>query len=257
MGKHRSSLVTNEEWKRWGEVDPLWAVATWRGKERTQSGAWTDVDFYRFGASDWADFAPRWERYGLDWTSCVEIGSGAGRLTASLVQSFGQVHGLDVSEGMIDYARPRVPGATFHLTDGIRIPLADNETTAAFSCHVLQHLDAPDDSVPIFQEVLRVLEPGGTMMIHLPLYTWPLGGRRYSRAVFNLMFLSRQWLARRKADVNRLRGAPMMRGTWYEVDWVARLLTTLGFVDVEFIVFPVTSTGALHPFVLARKPRRP
>jgi SAM-dependent methyltransferase len=247
-------LATNKEWKRWGEADPLWGVATFKGKRRGEGGAWQDVDFYRFGASDWSEFVLRWERFGLDKTSCVEVGCGAGRITASLVRDFGEVHALDVSEGMLNYARPRVPDAKFYLTDGVHIPLGDHSMTAAFSCHVLQHLDAPEDAVPIFAEVNRVLTHGATLMIHLPIYNWPLGGRRISRALFNGMFTARQWLARKKAEANRLRGAPMMRGTWYELDWLSRILTDLGFVDLEFLTFAVSSTGGLHPFVLARKP---
>jgi len=247
-------LITNDEWKRWGDADPLWGVATWKGRRRGESDAWQDAEFYRFGASDWSDFVRRWERFGLDKTSCVEIGCGAGRITASLVHDFGEVHALDVSDGMLNYARPRVTGAKFYLTDGVRIPLGDSVMTAAFSCHVLQHLDSSEASVPIFAEIHRVLAHNATLMIHVPIYAWPLGGRRFSRALFEWLFITRQWLARRKAAVNRLRGAPMMRGTWYELGWLSSMLTGLGFVDLEFLTFAVSSTGSLHPFILARKP---
>jgi SAM-dependent methyltransferase len=247
-------LVTNKEWKRWGDVDPLWGVATVRGKRRGESEAWQDSEFYRFGESDWSEFLRRWERFGVDKASCVEIGCGAGRITASLAHDFGKVHALDVAEGMLNYARPRVPDAEFHLTDGTRIPLGDATMTAAFSCHVLQHLESPEDAIPIFVEIHRVLAPNATLMIHLPIYSWPLGGRRISRALFEGLFRTRQWLARQKAVANRMRGAPLMRGTWYEIGWLSRVMTGLGFVDVEFLTFPVQSTGELHPFVLARKP---
>jgi SAM-dependent methyltransferase len=247
-------LVTNEEWKRWGDTDPLWGVATRKGRRRGEPDAWKDADFYRLGASDWSDFLRRWERFGIDKTSCVEIGCGAGRITASLVRDFEEVHALDVSEGMLNYARLRVAEAKFYLTDGVHIPLGDSVASAAFSCHVLQHLESPEDSVPIFAEIYRVLAPNATLMIHLPTYVWPLGGRRFSRALFEGLFLTRQWLARKKAMVNRRRGAPMMRGTWYEVDWLVGVLTGFGFVDLEFLTFAVSSTGGLHPFILARKP---
>jgi len=244
-----SSLVTNEEWKRWGEVDPLWGVAFWGGKQRGGPHPWTDADFYALGGSDWSDFLGRWKRYGLDKASCVEIGCGAGRITAQLVHHFGEVHALDVSEGMLNYARPRVTEAKFYLTDGVRIPLGDDTVTSAFSTHVFQHLDSPEASVQVFSEIYRVIAPAATMMIHLPIYSWPL-----SRGLFGRQFRIWQWLSRQKARVDRLRGVPTMRGTWYEVGWLAQALANLGFVDVEFLIFRVSSNGGLHPFVLARKP---
>lgn len=249
----RKPLATNEEWKRWGAVDPLWSVAAWQGTRRGEANAWQDADFYRLGASDWADFLRRWERFGLDKTSCVEIGCGAGRITASMVMTFKSVHALDVSEGMLDYAEARVPEAEFYLTDGVHIPLKDGVVTAAFSCHVLQHLDSPDGSLPIFAEIHRVMAPNATLMIHLPMYAWPLGERRFIRSLFDRLLLTRQWLARQKATLKRRRGSLVMRETWYEVGWLSRVLTELGFVDVEFLSFAVSSNGGLHPFILARK----
>ena len=46
---------------------------------------------------------------------------------------------------MLDYAKLRI-STNFHLTDGVHIPLDDESMTAAFSCHVLQHLDSPSMS---------------------------------------------------------------------------------------------------------------
>ncbi len=242
-------MVSNLEWKRWGAADPLWAVAAWAGKQRNGPEPWNETDFYALGYSDWLDFRRRWERYGVDRTSCAEIGCGAGRITAQLVQYFGTVHGLDVSEGMLDFARCRIADARFYLTDGMRIPLDDVSITAVFSSHVLQHLDSPEDSIPMFAEIYRVLVPNCTMMIHLPIYNWPSG-----RGLFERLFVARQWLARQKARVDRARGRPMMRGTFYEAGWLAEILKKRGFVNVEFLSFPVSSNGGLHSFVLARKP---
>jgi ubiquinone/menaquinone biosynthesis C-methylase UbiE len=247
--RQATTLVSNTEWKRWGVADPLWGVASWAGKQRGGSDPWTDADFYALGKCDWSDFARRWERYGLDKTSCVEIGCGAGRITAHLINDFGSVYALDVSEGMLNYAKARIDKAKFYLTNGVRIPLGDSSATAAFSCHVLQHFDSPADSIAVFGEIHRVLLPGSTMMIHLPIYNWPL-----SRRLFERLLKIRQWLARCKAAAYRLRGVPMMRGTSYEVGWLTQMLSEEDFVDIEFLSFPVSSNQCLHPFVLARKP---
>ena len=115
-----TSIASNIEWKKWGEEDPLYGVASWKGKAVGETAPWTDSAFYTVGKSDWQDALRHWERYGLSKTRCVEIGCSAGRLTMHMVQSFEQVHALDVSEGMLAYARAQVndPSATFHLTSG-------------------------------------------------------------------------------------------------------------------------------------------
>ena len=240
-------LASNTEWKRWGEKDPLWAAGVWHGRQRDGPNPWTDTDFYAAGRLDWAEFRSRWERYGLNYESCVEVGSGAGRITAPLVHDFKIVHGVDVSPAMLDYAKSRVPAARLFVTDGVHIPIDDSSVTAAFSSQVLQCLDSLADAIPIFSELHRVLRPGSSMMIHLPIYTCPWGAFLYRR-----LFAVWQWGARQRARVYRRLGLPLMRYTWYEAGWLRGILQKRGFQDIEFITFSA-SAGYLHSFVLARK----
>lgn len=248
----RASLRSNVEWRKWGETDPLWSVATWQGKAKSEPNPWSEAEFYSVGAADWNDFHVRWERYGLDHTSCVEIGCGAGRITAHLQGSFERVYALDVSGGMIDYAAARIGDAEFFLTDGVDIPLDNSSVTAAFSTHVLQHLDAPENALPIFREVHRVLIANGTMMIHLPIYEWPTIDRSLA-ILFDRAFRARQWISRFKAALARKWGALIMRGTWFERAWLTGELRSIGFQGIEFTNFAVASNGTYHSFVLARK----
>lgn len=67
-------LSSNQEWKKWGEDDPLFAVASWQGKNKEGDAPWTDEEFYNLGMSDWSDFQVRWEKYGVNKESCLEIG---------------------------------------------------------------------------------------------------------------------------------------------------------------------------------------
>src|SRR5689334_10746121 len=135
---------SNVEWRRWGEIDPLYGVASARGRERGGAHPWSDAEFHELGARHWAAFQPAWRRYGLDYASCLEIGCGAGRMTAQLAREFGIVHAVDVSRGMIDYAAERVTGTNvqFHLTDGGSLPIPPASVTAVFSTHVFQHFDS-------------------------------------------------------------------------------------------------------------------
>lgn len=175
-GRKRNMLASNEEWISWGKVDPLYAVATKHEHAQTGSNPWTDDQFYRLGASDWEIFRKTWEPYGLRPGTCVEIGCGAGRVTTHLGCYFRAVHGLDVSADMIEYARQRAPtNVSFHITNGLEIPLRDGSADAIFSTHVLQHLSSTGAAATYFREMHRVLAPGGSIMIHLPIAAWPWG----------------------------------------------------------------------------------
>jgi len=170
-----AELKTNAEWKQWGKDDPLWGVASWASKQKDGASPWTEQEFYALGESDWQDFSKHWEQYGLNRRCCLEIGCGAGRLTKQLATSFESVCAVDVSEDMIKYARQAVQGAhvEFTVIDGLYLPQSDSSVTAVFSTHVLQHLDAEATGLSYFREFFRVLQVGGSLMVHLPLYQFP------------------------------------------------------------------------------------
>ncbi len=250
------SVETNAEWIRWGREDPLYGVASWAGRRRTDAQPWTDAEFYALGRSDWADFQAHWVRYGFDPAVVVEVGCGAGRITAALADTAGHVHAVDVSRDMLAYAQARVtaPTVTWHLGDGRSLPLPDGTATAAFSCHVLQHLPTVEVGLAYLTEVVRVLRPGGTLLIHLPLVCWPLGRPgQFARALAAAMAP----VARMVARVRRwrmARGGPLcMQGISYELSRVVAHLQALGCTHVEIAILPMTSNGGLHPCVLATR----
>lgn len=251
-------LASNEEWQAWGKVDPRYGVATKPGRAQDGSNPWTDESFYELGAIDWDLFRRKWEQYGLTAGTCVEIGCGAGRMTVHLAGYFELVHGVDVSAGMLDYARARMPpNVSLHLTGGLEIPLPDNSADAVFSTHVLQHLSSMDAAAHYFRQMHRVLRPGGCLMVHVPVIAWPWGSLRglhkaVHRAKVNLDAWRARWL--------RLRfrrgwtAAPPMQITWYEIGWLYRAFEEMTFEDIEIrILFGGSSMAVQHPFVFARK----
>ena len=243
------SRRSNAEWEQWGEVDPLWAVASWADKEAGSDAAWTEEEFYALGRQDWADFLAHWKRYGVTPGSCVEIGCGAGRLTAAMAEFFAHVHGVDVAERMLDRVPP-LPNVTLHKTDGLTLPLDDESVDAAFSTHVFQHFDSIEESQRNWREIERVLRPGGTLMVHLPVYIAPRGlGKTVDR-----LSAIKQGVRDVKAQVRRTLGRPVMRWRNYGWDALAPSLGTVGLVDVELAIFPTSSNDDNHPFVFARRP---
>jgi ubiquinone/menaquinone biosynthesis C-methylase UbiE len=245
-------LSSNAEWIQWGKTDPLWAVLTEPGRESTGENPWTYEDSYAAGAADWQDFLKHWTQYGLAAENCLEIGCGIGRMTRLLSRAFGRVHATDVSSEMIGHAQRAIEttNVTFHLTHGVESGLPDRSVRAVFSTNVLQHLDDSQTVLESLREVFRVLELGGTVMIHVPLYEWPSGR---VEPTLNLMFQLFSGISKCLAWVKRRRGRKLMRNTALRTSSLHKALLDMGFKDIEFRILTTTRSGALYPFVMARK----
>lgn len=241
---------SNIEWQRWGAQDPFYGVATWNGRQRGGPNPWTAEDFYALGQSDWADFCRRWVNYGVEFGSVVDIGCGAGRLTKYMAGDFAQVIGVDVSEDMLEVARSYIPESNVELRlgDGVTLPVESSTIDGAFSAHVFQHFDSFALARANFSEVARILRPGGTMMVHLPVVIPPAG-----LPGVLLALAAKRKLGDLRAVLKRRRGVPFMRGLQFPWQWLVRELPKVGLVDVEIVVFATKSNGRAHPCVLARR----
>jgi ubiquinone/menaquinone biosynthesis C-methylase UbiE len=248
-------MSSNADWQAWGAVDPMYGVATLPGR----SGSWSQDEFLELGASDWMTFRPHWESYGLGLDSCLEIGCGAGRMTAQLACDFTSVDAVDVSPGMLEAAKATVHSdrVRFHLADGTRLPVEDSSTTSAFSVHVFQHFASAATAARCFSEIHRALVEGGTFMIHLPIVSWPHG--RFNRSYERLERVAGSARgiavhARRLAYRAHVSRRPPMAMRSYEVGHLNHTLRELGFRDVEIrVVFSDSQMAHQHPFVFARK----
>jgi len=254
-------LTTNLEWREWGRRDPLFGVASCQGKDVAGFAPWTDQEFYALGESDWREFNERWRRYGYAPGVFVEIGCGAGRITRQLATTFESGYALDVSEDMIRYASSRVTTSNveWHLTQGLSIPVNDNSVDGVFSSHVFQHLPSVEAGFAYFQEIMRTLKPGGTLMVHLPIHSFPsMVSQKFTSLcefLYGLFLPMLNLKSRCKRFLMRHGGTPPMHGVSYEQERLCQTMLGIGFVRVEIQTFPVVSTGALHSFVLATKPR--
>jgi ubiquinone/menaquinone biosynthesis C-methylase UbiE len=253
------AIGSNLEWQAWGGKDPLFGVIPQPGKERDGARPWTDEEFYETGRRDWHEFRERWEKYGLQGESCLDIGCGAGRLTRAMAQDFNSVHGIDVAEGMIAYARERVASNVhLHVTDGVTLPLPDASLTAVFSVIVFLHFDRAEHATAYFREIARVLKPGGTMMIQLPLHAWPSNLKPLVRKWYAATYAGYMSLRRLKAIYHRLwlsraKWSAFMQSTSYDMDWLDSTLRGIGFRDIETAFFRPKRGGANYSWVFARK----
>jgi ubiquinone/menaquinone biosynthesis C-methylase UbiE len=104
--------------------------------------------------------------------TCVEVGSGPGRMTKHLARRFDCVIAVDVSPAMLAQARANVGDAhvEFRTVDGDKLDSIDDGIADVVVCYlVLQHLPSGEAVVRYFAEFARVLKPHGQAYVQLPV----------------------------------------------------------------------------------------
>lgn len=104
--------------------------------------------------------------------TCVEVGCGPGRMTGVLAERFDRVVAVDVSNGMLERARAAVaaPNVDFRLVSGDRLDSVEGGIADTLVCYlVLQHLPERRVVLSYLREFGRVLSPGGSAFVQLPV----------------------------------------------------------------------------------------
>ncbi len=156
----------------------------------------------------------------------LELGCGTGRLVEHVARRGYYVHGIDVSEGMIEVARRRLQKAETARTeitfyDGGVLPMDDESFDAAYAILVINLIPEYKDS---FQQIARVLRPGGTFVFNVPNLAsvyfpagWYVNLRKKTRTSntagfrFSHWFMPSEWrtaLTDCGLEVESLRGEP-------------------------------------------------
>ena len=97
----------------------------------------------------------------------LEIGCGPGRLLKPMSELFGEIHGVDISNQMIDLARQRlaaIPHAHVHVaTNSDLAAFADESFDLVYSYAVFQHIPSREVVMNYLREARRVLKTGGLL----------------------------------------------------------------------------------------------
>nr|TFG53430.1 MAG: metalloregulator ArsR/SmtB family transcription factor [Hyphomicrobiales bacterium] len=97
--------------------------------------------------------------------SVLDAGTGTGRMMELLAPHIARGVGIDVSQEMLSIARDRLkdaPHIQLRLGDVYRLPFLEHSFDAVLYHQVLHYLDDPQAAL---REALRVLNPGGIVLI--------------------------------------------------------------------------------------------
>lgn len=144
-------------WERSAEVDPIRAISDQDDEQSFEISGRRDAD-------DLASLLPP--------GGCVlEIGCGTGRVMQHLAAVCEQLHGIDISQAMVEQGRQRLAhlhNVTFEEGNGYDLePFADESFDLVYSLYAFQHMPKTT-AYNYFVESARVLRPGGLLRFQVP-----------------------------------------------------------------------------------------
>ena len=100
----------------------------------------------------------------------LDIGVGTGALASKYLETSIDVVGVDQSHKMLIEAKKKHPGLKLRVGDFMKLPFDDNSFTSVVSTYAFHHLNDLE-KVYALEEMIRVLRPGGTIVIGDMMFT--------------------------------------------------------------------------------------
>ena len=155
------------EWDQRAQDDAHYYVAFGRRDQDEEGFFATAVDVVRGLETELKRLPPG----PLQARRALEIGCGPGRLMKPMSRHFGEIHGIDVSAGMIERAVRNlrdVPHAFPRAASGSDLAhFADASFDFVYSYAVFQHIPSRAVVLSYLREVVRVLRPGGIARLQI------------------------------------------------------------------------------------------
>jgi ubiquinone/menaquinone biosynthesis C-methylase UbiE len=103
--------------------------------------------------------------------TALDAACGTGRHAAYLAALGHAVIGVDSSPDMLAVAEAKIPGGDFRLGDLHQLPVADQHADLVVCALALTHVP---ELAPVLAEFVRVLRPGGHLVISDSRNDWPI-----------------------------------------------------------------------------------
>lgn len=169
MGKNVDKGLVGT-WEKLGQADPLWAILM---ESEKKGGNWKLEEFFEEGKNDVRSLMNDID--GMDIrlarNRALDFGCGVGRLSQALCEYFNEVHGVDVSQPMIELAdkHNRYPDkCSYYLNTADDLGIFE---TGGFdfilTLITLQHMK-PGLIRGYLKEFLRLLSSDGLLVFQLP-----------------------------------------------------------------------------------------
>jgi SAM-dependent methyltransferase len=103
-------------------------------------------------------------RYGKRGARLLEIGSGMGHLVGQLEDTF-ETYGMDLNHWAVKQSKAAVKKTRLQTASAQELPFRDHSFNVVIIKHIVEHLPDPQKAT---QEIGRVTEPGGTLILATP-----------------------------------------------------------------------------------------
>ena len=157
---------------------------------------------------------------------CLDVGCGQGFLLADLARFVGrkgELHGVDVSVGMLRAAHKRCQRSILQQASAMSLPYRDNMFDLIVICQVLVYVSDPRQAL---LEAKRCLRPGGRLVVLDSIW---------SQAVWNVKDWQRQTRILRAFDRHALHPLLPMR--------LPGLISSTGLLYERTCAIPITGTS--------------
>lgn len=148
--------------------------------------------------------------------SLVDIGCGEGRILSELEPHLQNktLHGYDISESAINFARAFVPRLSFNTHNITETPL-ETKYDCAVSCEVIEHIK-PEEVDDYCKNIAGSLNSNGTLFLTTPTTNIPTSAKHYQHFTIELLedYLSPYFDIEEVAYLNK-------------VNWHSKLLSRL------------------------------
>ena len=127
---------------------------------------YSNITFARYSMYWWSNRfqAILARRYGRRGARLLEIGSGMGHLVGQLEDTF-ETFGMDLNSWAVKQSKSVIDKTQLQTASAQELPYRDGAFNVVIIKHIVEHLPDPQKAI---QEIGRVIEPGGTLILATP-----------------------------------------------------------------------------------------